>query len=264
MGTHMYVHDLTMHMIELQKDNTPFLARRYSSLADEYPRKMFMVVVPNPYNGNCVIIHSASVADPKQEALFLPLEDAACLAAAALPYSYEKLEAWVDNVFVQTTNNASLPKPIPVMDSIPTFDMDSVKKYFRHDLKILDWADVALSHYSNNATGTSDTPDSECQVFKIDMSSQFNTDYQTRFVYTPGARLHTEMGRFHRYVDDTVRSYVNFNGGYCRWMDEHLGISLPAAVSGMSNAVPHLDDIRANLEKANVPYHAHFTETRTG
>lgn len=70
----MYVHDLTMHMIELQKDNTPFLARRYSSLADEYPRKMFMVVVPNPYNGNCIIIHSASVADPKQEALFLPLE----------------------------------------------------------------------------------------------------------------------------------------------------------------------------------------------
>ena len=54
----------------------------------------------------------------------------------ALPYTYEKLEAWVDNVFVQTTNNASLPKPIPVMDSIPTFDMDSVKKYFRHDLKV--------------------------------------------------------------------------------------------------------------------------------
>lgn len=271
MGTHFYVHDLTMHMVELQKDNTPFLARRYTSVADENPRRMFVVVVPNPYNGNCIIIHSGSVADPKQEALFLPLEDAACTYAVALPYSYEKLEAWAEKVYVQTTNNASLPKPFPVVDSIPTFDMEEVENYFKNDIRLHEWAHVKMNKYNNNVTigheGGSlynDVPEEECQVFEIDLSSQFNTNYQTRFVYTPEARLHSELGRFHRYVDKTVRDNVNFNEGYCRWMDDHLGISLPAHTSGKTNAVTSLDEIRENLEKAHVPYHAHFTEYNNG
>merc|ERR1711998_822309 len=144
--------------------------------------------------------------------------------------------------------------------------MDAVEKYFRKDVKSSDWADVTMQLYDSNiSTHTSSYgPEVECKVFKIDMSSQFNTDYQVRFVYTPDARLQSELGRFHRYVDKTVRSYVNFNDGYCRWMDEHLGISLQAQTSGQTKAVSNLDDIRANLEEAHVPYHAHFTEYVNG
>ena len=61
------------------------------------------------------------------------------------------------------------------------------------------------------------------------MRSQMTTAYQMRFVYTPEARNHEEVGRFHNYVDKQVRETTGYNTGYSRWMDEHYAITIANA-----------------------------------
>jgi len=228
---------------------TKHWCRHYKSTAKgDEGRTMYVIFVPNPYNGNVVIIHSSRVVVEKEMSKFSELEATACTFAVSLPYTVARLEAWWTDVIVHNADEAALPRPMPVMDSHPTWDMDEVETYFDESLRI---------HRFGATTELSSKPDddgNECKVFSIHLSTQFETEYEARFVYTPSARNFDEVGRYHKYVDETVRATAGFNTGYSRWMDEHWAFSLS------SGAGHTLDQLRFSLEDALSPYHAHVTE----
>lgn len=262
-GQHMYVEDLTMHYKVHKEEGLPYIARKYISIAEgDEGRTMYVMFIPNMYNGNVIILHSASIGTAIGEK-FSHLEDAACLYAVALPYTYDTLQHWYRGVYVTPVDPNKLQRPIPIMDTQPTSDMHKVVKYFKEELKIQDWAEVQLDLYSSEtdeATGQAAT----CEVFSLSMASAMSTDYQARFVYTPEAGNFDEMEKLHKYMDETVREMVGFNSGYSRWMDEHWALSLPWQPNGVGNATQYLDDLRPYFEASNTPYHAHFTEVTNG
>ena len=194
----------------------------------------------------------------KYRAKFSELEASACAYAVAVPYSLERLDTWVDNTYATKLDARGLAKPIPVMDSKPTFDVEEVRSYFEEGLKLHTWGatlklhDASTGSTDASADASADGSAATCKVFEIHVATQMQTAYQARFVYTPGARNHDEVGRFHNYADGHVRSVAGFNSGYSRWMDEHWAFEL------RDDFV--LDQIRFHLEASDTPYHAHVTE----
>ena len=261
-----YVNDLTAHVVSLESKGTPYLARTYTSQAyGDDGRTMYVVFIPNPYNGNVVIIHSGSVGDWHARKFFRDLEAEACVQAVSLPYPLSSLERWWDKVYIETVDPTSLPKPYPVMDTHPVHDLDAVSDYFENKIKIREWADVDLVAWSNNATDV-DLPNGQfaCSTYSIQMASQFQTDYEVKYIYTPEAKGFDEVGRFQKYTDDEVRKSVGFNTGYNRWMDNHIALALPKNLSPGSDKITTLDEMRPYLEDAETPYHIHFTEVTGG
>ena len=93
-------------MVQLQSKSTPFLARTYESQAHgDDGRTMYVVFVPNPYNGNVVIIHSGHVKEEHARKIFRELEPEACVQAVSLPYPLSQLEKWWKNVYIDTVSN---------------------------------------------------------------------------------------------------------------------------------------------------------------
>lgn len=149
------------------------------------------------------------------------------------------------------------------MDTHPVHDYDEVVDYFGTALNMANWSEgVNLVEWSNNAT----TPGAEsgsvgtCSIYTIQMQSQFKSDYQMRYVYTPQAKGFDELGRFIKYVDSSVREVVGFNTGYSRWMDNHIAVSLPTYDGNELEYINYLDQLRPYLEQAKTPYHTHITE----
>ena len=100
-GQHMYVQDLAAHMKAFEEDGTPHLARHYKAVTKEDEGKvMYVVFVPNKYNGNTVIIHSKAVSVDKFRSKFTELEATACVHAVAVPYSTAMMDHWVDDIYV--------------------------------------------------------------------------------------------------------------------------------------------------------------------
>jgi hypothetical protein len=174
MGQHMYVKDLAKHMIHFEEHGIRHLARHYKSLAiGNEDITMFVVFVPNMFNGNTIIIHAKEVSDAKQAAKFVELEKSACTYAVALPYSLERLEMWWNNLYDHKDDAAGLPKPFPVMDTQPTFDIEEVKSYFDDKIEIHRFG--AHTEMQDKSTETS-----TCKVFQIHLSTQFDTAYEAR------------------------------------------------------------------------------------
>jgi len=265
-GQHMYVNDLTTHVVHLESTGTPYLARSYVSQADgDDGKTMYVVFVPNPYNGNVVIIHSGAVGNWHARNFFRELEAEACVKAVSLPYPLSTLDKWWENVYIDTVSNRSLPKPYPVMDTQPVYDLDEVVDYFENKLQIKKWAEVDLLKWSNIDNATEVADGGICATLTIEMQTQFSTDYQLKYIYTPSAKNFDEVGRLHKYVDDNVRKMVGFNTGYNRWMDNHVAVSLPQHdTNDDGQVITYLDDLRPFLETAKTPYHIHFTEVKAG
>jgi hypothetical protein len=189
-------------------------------------------------------LHGRDVSSSVHRDKFIELEEHACEYAVAMPYSRTTLDEWFDTTWVITDNLEGLPKPMPVGDSQPTYDMDEVVDYFEklniNGLK----ATTALHKVSDT-----------CQVFSINLATQFQTNYEARFVYTPNARGFETLGKHNKYVDAEVRKTTGYNEGYSRWLDEHWAITIRDSAT--------LDQFRFNLEDSNTPYHAHGITTHT-
>ena len=64
-------------------------------------------------------------------------------------------------------------------------------------------------------------------------------------MYTPTAKGFDEVGRFQKYTDDEVRQTVGFNNGYNRWMDNHIGVTIPKQQGGQDHVITSLDELRS-------------------
>ena len=254
MGQHMYVPDLAAHMAKFHADGTLHLARHYKAVASgDEGKTWYVAFVANPFNGNAVILHAPEVSDDLHKAKFSELEDDACSYAVALPYSQSRLAEWYNTTYVSSVDANGLSRPMPVMDAHPTYDMDEVEAYFEA-IKIHSLGAVTKLHEVKAASSAKHTGSNSkvCKVFELHLSTQFQTAYQARFVYTPSAAHFDEVGRYHKYVDAQVRATTGTNQGYSRWMDDHWALTMRDTHT--------LDQIRFNLESAATPYHAHTTE----
>jgi len=248
MGTHLYVRDLAAHVKAFEEDGTRYLARRYKARGEgDEGKTMFVALISNPFNGNVIAIHAQEVSVSALEAKFTTLEATACAYAVALPYSLSRLDKWFNDVYDTKVDSRGRARAIPVMDSVPTFDVDAVELYWGEDgLKVHSLGATTSLHSETDGTGN------VCKVYEINVATQFQTAYQARFVYTPSARAFDEVGRFNSYRDAQVRAAVGFNEGYSRWMDEHWAFELKDSHT--------LDQLRLRLEETETPYHAHVTE----
>lgn len=254
-ASHLYVKDLSKHIAAFTSDGTPHLARHYKAVAKgDEGKTMYAAFVPSSYTGQTLIIHAKSVEEREYAAKFTELEASACAYAVALPVETARLDAWWDNVVAHKASpDTDLPLAMPVMDSKPTVDLHEVVEYFEKKLNVHRFG-VDTAKHDVSADGSGNT----CKVFELKMSSQFQTEYQARFVYTPDARNFDELGAFLEYTDKTVRSQMGFNSGYSRWLDDHWGIQLD------HKGTASLDDFSKALERADTPYHAHATEMIDG
>lgn len=168
-GQHMYVQDLSKHMAKFVKDDTPHLARHYKAVTPgDEDKTMYVVFVPNAFNGHVVIIHAKDVSTAALKAKFTELEDEACPYAVALPYSTDRLDQWWDSLYVHTADEQELPKPMPVMDSVPTFDVEEVQTYFETSMKIHTHGATTELHDKSSA-------DLSCKVYTVQLATQFQT-----------------------------------------------------------------------------------------
>ena len=72
---------------------------------------------------------TSKVSVAKQQAKFTALEASACVYAVAVPYSLASLDEWVEKNYVVKADARGMVKPIPVMDSKPTHDIDEVRRW---------------------------------------------------------------------------------------------------------------------------------------
>ena len=179
-GSHFYVNDLSKHMAAFERDGTPHLARHYKALArGDEGVTIFVVFVPNKFNGQTIIIHSAMVSVEKYKAKFTELEKVACAYAVALPVSVDRLEEEWKHIFVHKADATDLPLAIPVMDSKPTFDIDEVAEYYNDKIKIQDY-DVTTALHEESVSGGEAGSGYTCIVFEMHMASQLQTEYVNR------------------------------------------------------------------------------------
>ena len=99
-----------------------------------------------------------------RRAKFVDLEAEACSYAVSLAVSVDRLQEWWKNVYIEKSGTAGISRPIPVMDTKPTVDIDEVKGYFDDKIEL---------HKHGATTALHVVDASSCKVFDIHVSFEW-------------------------------------------------------------------------------------------